>query len=81
MLKKKNSTNITQAAPANSNRNNVSSTRSAQRLSKHKIHYVQPGDTLWNISQRYDGISVSRIKKLNKLRSNALKVGQKLIIG
>ena len=44
-------------------------------------HHVQPGDTLWTISQKYDGISVDKIKKLNKLKSNQIKPGQKLILG
>lgn len=45
------------------------------------IHHVQPGDTLWTISQKYNGISVEQIKKLNKLKSNQIKPGQKLILG
>ncbi|MEJ8756456.1 LysM peptidoglycan-binding domain-containing protein [Pontibacter sp. H259] len=45
------------------------------------IHHVQPGDTLWNISQKYNGISVEQIKKLNKLKTNEIKPGQKLILG
>lgn len=44
------------------------------------IHHVQPGDTLWNISQKYNGISIEQIKKLNKLKSDNLKPGQKLIL-
>lgn len=48
---------------------------------KSKIHYVQQGDTLWNIAQKYEGVSVERIKKLNRLKSNELKIGQKLILG
>ena len=44
------------------------------------IHSVQPGDTLWNISKKYNGISVEDIKKKNKLKSDALKPGQKLVI-
>jgi len=47
---------------------------------KQVIHHVQPGDTLWNISQRYNGISIEQIKKLNKLKSDNLKPGQKLIL-
>ncbi|WP_266203114.1 lytic transglycosylase domain-containing protein [Pontibacter kalidii] len=47
---------------------------------KELIHHVQPGDTLWQISRKYDGISVEQIKKLNKLKSNNLKPGQKLIL-
>ncbi|MFD2514721.1 LysM peptidoglycan-binding domain-containing protein [Pontibacter locisalis] len=44
------------------------------------IYHVQPGDTLWNISQRYNGISVEQIKKLNRLKTNNIKPGQKLIL-
>ena len=44
------------------------------------IHSVQPGDTLWNISKKYNGISVEDIKKKNKLKSDELKPGQKLVI-
>ena len=47
---------------------------------KPKYHVVQRGDTLWSISQRYGGISVEKIKKMNGLRSNAVKKGQKLKI-
>lgn len=47
---------------------------------KPKYHVVQRGDTLWKISQRYGGISVEKIKKMNGLRSNSVKAGQKLKI-
>jgi membrane-bound lytic murein transglycosylase D len=47
---------------------------------KPKYHVVQRGDTLWSISQRYGGISVEKIKKINGLRTNAVKKGQKLKI-
>ena len=42
------------------------------------IHSVQPGDTLWNIAMRYDGVTVKQLRKINRLNSNALKVGTKL---
>ncbi|WP_082892929.1 MULTISPECIES: lytic transglycosylase domain-containing protein [Emticicia] len=48
--------------------------------SKPKYHIVQRGDTLWSISQRYGGISIEKIKKINGLRSNSVKKGQKLKI-
>lgn len=44
------------------------------------FYHVQPGDTLWTISQRYKGMTVEQLKKLNKLKSNEIKPGQKLII-
>lgn len=44
------------------------------------IHYVvEPGDTLWNIAQRYDGMTVQKLKQLNGIRNaNELKPGTKL---
>ncbi len=41
-------------------------------------HVVVPGDTLWKIAQRYEGLTVEKIKKINKLDSNDLKVGTRL---
>lgn len=46
-----------------------------------KYYKVQPGDTLWIISKKNGGIPVDKIKKLNKLKDNNIKPGQKLIIG
>lgn len=46
-----------------------------------KTHLVQPGDSLWEISRKYEGLSVAKIKQLNNLTSNSIKPGQKLIIG
>jgi len=43
-------------------------------------YIVQKGDTLWDIAQMYSGVSVSKIKKLNNLKSNNLKPGFKLVI-
>ncbi|HEX8529096.1 MAG TPA: transglycosylase SLT domain-containing protein [Cytophagales bacterium] len=53
----------------------------AKASTKGKVYRVQPGDTLWSISKGHGGISVDRIKKMNKLRSNELKPGQRLILG
>jgi len=46
-----------------------------------KTYIVQPGDTLWTISQKLPGITVEKIKNLNNLKGNQLKPGQKLIVG
>jgi membrane-bound lytic murein transglycosylase D len=49
----------------------------ADNKSTIKIHTVQPGDTLWAISQKY-GYTMSEIKKLNGMTDNTVKIGQKL---
>lgn len=41
------------------------------------FHTVQQGDTLWNISQRYN-TTVDAIKKLNNLTDNNIRLGMKL---
>ena len=46
-----------------------------------QTYTVQPGDTLWDISQMFEGLSIDKIKRLNQLSSNKIKPGQKLIIG
>ncbi len=46
---------------------------------KQVTHTVKPGETLYAISRNYN-VSVEDIKKLNKLSSNELTVGQELII-
>ncbi|GAB4028806.1 lytic transglycosylase domain-containing protein [Spirosoma gilvum] len=48
---------------------------------KPRYHRVQDGDTLWNIAQRYDGLTIERLKKLNHIRTNSLRPGQKLLVG
>ncbi len=51
------------------------------RRMKPRYHRVQDGDTLWNITQRYSGLTIDRLKRMNNIRSNALRPGQKLIVG
>lgn len=48
---------------------------------KPRYHRVQDGDTLWNIAQRYDGLTIDQLKRMNHIRSNSLRPGQKLIVG
>ncbi len=59
----------------------IASTSKSAPIPDSKIHLVQPGDSLWEISRRYQGLSVERIKQLNNLSNNNIKPGQKLIIG
>lgn len=44
-----------------------------------KFHVVLPGETLYQLSQRYK-ITVDELKTLNQLQDNNIKVGQKLLV-
>jgi len=46
-----------------------------------KTYIVQPGDTLWDISKKFEGLTIEKIKSLNRLGNSKLQPGQKLIIG
>ncbi|MEM1408275.1 MAG: LysM peptidoglycan-binding domain-containing protein [Bacteroidota bacterium] len=50
-------------------------------LAGKQTYTVRPGDTLWDISRMFEGLSIEKIKQLNKLNNNKIKPGQKLIIG
>lgn len=44
------------------------------------VYYtVKPGDSLWSISQKYDGVTIDQLKEWNKISGKSgLKVGQKI---
>lgn len=42
-------------------------------------YVVKKGDTLWSIAKKY-GLTVDELKKLNKLSTNNLSIGQKLVV-
>lgn len=46
-----------------------------------KMYTVQPGDTLWDISKKYQGLTIEKIKQLNNLNDSKIKPGQKLKLG
>jgi membrane-bound lytic murein transglycosylase D len=52
----------------------VSKEPSKQKQETNKIilHKVQSGDTLWNISQKYGGISIEKIREINGLNSKSV---------
>ena len=49
------------------------------QVTPNKYHTVKKGETLARIASKY-GVSVSRLKSMNHLRSNSLRVGQKLLV-
>lgn len=48
---------------------------------KAKYHTVRRGDTLWSIVQRYQGLTVNELKRMNKIRGNSVRPGMKIRIG
>ncbi|MBF9238582.1 LysM peptidoglycan-binding domain-containing protein [Hymenobacter sp. BT683] len=69
--KKPNATTKTAAAPR--------ATELAKELASPKVHLVQRGDTLFNISRRF-GVSVKILREVNHLTSDEVKLGQKLLV-
>ena len=46
-----------------------------------KVYTVQPGDSLWDIAKKFQGLTIEKIKILNNLKTTKLQPGQKLIVG
>ena len=44
-----------------------------------QVHRVQPGDTLFNLSRRFN-VSVQVLRELNHLKTDEVKLGQKLLV-
>ena len=65
---------VASTTSSNSSAKSIASTSSKSSTS---YHVVKQGDTLWGIANNA-GITVSRLKELNNLRSDKLNVGQKL---
>jgi membrane-bound lytic murein transglycosylase D len=45
-----------------------------------ETYVVQAGDSLWDISQKFQGLTIEKIKALNNLSDNKIKPGQKLVL-
>jgi membrane-bound lytic murein transglycosylase D len=57
----------------------VQNTNAAVAKKEFIYHMVQKGDTLWNIAQRYKGVTVAQIMKINRIKSTTnLKPGTKI---
>lgn len=78
-------------APANGKSQSKTNTTTAQKTktssskysynpsAKYIYHTVRKGDTLWDIANKYKGVSVDQIKRLNNIsNSKKLRLGQKL---
>ncbi len=58
----------------------VERTSKGDRISKKRIyHTVRPGESLITIAKKYK-MSVAELKRINKIRSNKITVGQKLLV-
>jgi membrane-bound lytic murein transglycosylase D len=64
-------------AVASNQASTTTKTTNSSSKSGGTYHVVKQGDTLWGIANNA-GITVSRLKQLNNLRSDKLNVGQKL---
>ncbi|MBL7962786.1 MAG: LysM peptidoglycan-binding domain-containing protein [Flavobacteriales bacterium] len=66
-------------APSNAAPAVTASGDSTDKPVEYIYHVVQPGDTLWGIAQRYPGVTVDDIKRLNSdMNLRKLPVGRKL---
>lgn len=45
-----------------------------------KLYYVKKGDSLYSISKKYPGVTISDLKKWNGIKNESLKTGMKLRI-
>ena len=60
--------------------NNSKPSSKAQNDSSKSTYLVQPGDSLWSISNKLTGISVQNLKEWNDIWDSHLKPGMTLII-
>ena len=68
------------SAPTTASSSNTTATPFVD-TSGRKVYIVQPGDTLWDIARKNEGLDIEKLKKLNNLKSSQIKPGQKLIVG
>ena len=72
-----NSPDVVEAIPQ---KNTKSTQVDESKTGNEKMVYyiVKPGDTLWSISQKYEGVTINQLKEWNKITDNSLKVGQQI---
>ena len=54
--------------------------KSEKNLSGKNKYIIQKGDTLWDIAQKYNGLSVWKIKELNNMQDDNLKPGATILL-
>ncbi|WP_254154600.1 lytic transglycosylase domain-containing protein [Chryseosolibacter indicus] len=64
-----------------STKSSSSKSASTHKVNGKKTYVVQPGDTLWEITRKFEGLTIDKIKSMNKLDNNKIQPGQKLVIG
>lgn len=60
---------------------NQASVSDPEAVPSGNTYIVQQGDTLWDISRKFKGVTIEKLKALNNLKSNQLSPGMKLILG
>lgn len=70
----------TEVAMANPTKVTPSKVITVSAIPDSKMYVVQPGDTLWDISRKFEGLTIDKIKQLNNLANTKIHAGQKLII-
>ncbi|MEO5600016.1 MAG: LysM peptidoglycan-binding domain-containing protein [Cyclobacteriaceae bacterium] len=70
-----------QTSTASKNTASSRNSSSIASIAGSKTYTVQPGDTLWDISKKFNGLTIEKIKMLNKLNNSKIQPGQKLIVG
>lgn len=72
-------TNITSIDDSAENKDTAEKETSQETETETYIYYVvKSGDTLWDIVQKHEGVTVADIKRLNNLRGNTIRPGQRL---
>lgn len=79
ITKSKDSVAVVKTDSVKTQKTNVTLIENNAASTKYIYYMVQPGDTLWNIAQKYQGVTVQQLKDINKLsEGHVLLPGTKL---